>query len=110
MDGRVRKNRCEKIAAKIVGFPFLGCRAVAIGPRGRDSRASTMKDRCHGSAIRRSWPGSHRRSLGMSRAFHVSQPFPRKYRGSDDDDNEARFDSITRATMYTVIPCKAVRK
>lgn len=29
MDGRVRKNRCEKIAAKIVGFPFLDCRAVA---------------------------------------------------------------------------------
>lgn len=39
-----------------------------------------------------------------------SQPFPRKYRGFNDDDNEARFDSITRTTVYTVIPCKAVRK
>lgn len=87
MDGRVRKNRCEKNRGENRwGFPFLLLsRCCAIGPRGRDSRASTMKDRCHGSAIRRSWPGSHRRSHGMSRAF-VSQPFPRKYRGFDDDD------------------------
>lgn len=81
----LRKNRGEN---RWVSFPPLS-RCCAIDPRGRDSRATTMEDRCHGSAIRRSWPGSHRRSLGMSRAF-VSQSFPRKYRGFDDDDNEPR--------------------